>query len=77
MVSGLTPEQFNQAIAVLAQYHTTKIMLNFPRNGFVGDMGRTYYRIHIHQCCPDCTKHLHAAGFDLQMGEGGLEIIAI
>lgn len=77
MVQGLTLEQFNQAIAVLAQHHTTKIMLNFPRNGFVGDMGRTHYRIHIHQCCPGCTKDLHAAGFDLQMGEGGLEVIAI
>ncbi len=76
-MEGLTKDQFNQAIEVLAKYHTTKIMFNFPRNGFVGDMGHTHYRIHIHQCCPACTDALHKAGFSLSMGEGGLEITKI
>ena len=48
MAKGLTPEQFTKAISVLAQHHTTKIMLNYPYNGFVGDMGKTHFRIHIH-----------------------------
>ena len=73
----LTLKQFQEAIAIIGQYHSTEIKINTPKNNFVGELGRTQYRIHITKCCAGLTKALHKAGFYIDMGEDGMNVFKI
>ena len=73
----LTLKQFQEAIAIIGQYRSTEIKINTPKNGFVGDLGRTLYSIHITKCCAGLTKALHKASFDIDMDEYGMNVFKI
>lgn len=73
----LTLKQFQEAIAIIGQYHSTEIKINTPKNNFVGDLGRTQYRIHITKCCAGLTKALHKASFDIDIDEDGMNVFKI
>lgn len=73
----LTLKQFQEAIAIIGQYHSTEIKINTPKNNFVGELGRTQYSIHITKCCAGLTKDLHHAGYSLDMDENGMNIFKI
>ena len=48
----MTHEQFNKAMAIIAQHHSTEIKINMPKNHFVGDLGVTKWTIHITRSRP-------------------------
>ena len=73
----LTLKQFQEAIAIIGQYHSTEIKINTPKNGFVGELGRTQYSIHITKCCAGLTRALHKASFDIDMDEYGMNVFKI
>ena len=73
----LSLNQFQEAIAIIGQYHSTEIKINTPRNGFVGELGRTQYRIHITKCSAGLPKALHNGGFDINMDEDGMHVFKI
>ena len=54
----MTREQFNKAMAIIAQHHSTEIKINMPKNHFVGDLGTTKWTIHITSCCPSVVTKL-------------------
>lgn len=70
----MTQEQFNEAMAVIGYYHSTQLKINMPKNGFVGDLGRGEFTIHISRGCPGLMKALLRAGFSLCMDDVGLEV---
>lgn len=37
----MTLEQFNNAMAIIAQHHSTEVKINMPKNRFVGNLGNT------------------------------------
>lgn len=63
----MTREQFNKAMAIIAQHHSTEIKINMPKNHFVGDLGTTKWTIHITRCCPSVVTKLVSDGFTCQM----------
>lgn len=73
----LTKDQFNEAMGIIARYHTTLLKINMPVDGFVGNIGINEYRIHISRCCAGLTKDLHDAGFELDMDNHGMEVFKI
>ncbi|MBO5878222.1 MAG: hypothetical protein J6Q29_01985 [Alistipes sp.] len=70
----MTREQFNKAMAIIAQHHSTEIKINMPKNHFVGDLGTTKWTIHITRCCPSVVTKLISDGFTCQMDENGLSV---
>lgn len=70
----MTREQFNKAMAIIAQHHSTEIKINMPKNHFVGDLGTTKWTIHITRCCPSVVTKLICDGFTCQMDENSLAV---
>lgn len=70
----MTNEQFLKAVAVIGGYHTTKVTLNLPKNGFVGNIGATEFNIYVNKCCAGCVNALKDAGFMLSMTDNGLHV---
>lgn len=70
----MTHEQFNKALAIIAQHHSTEIKINMPKNHFVGDLGTHKWTIHITRCCPSVVTKLVSDGFTCQMDEHGLAV---
>jgi len=63
-----------QAIEIISEYHTSKITINQPKDGFVGSMGIEKWTIHITKCVPGCVEKLIKSGFHLSMNEDGLQV---
>lgn len=70
----MTLEQLTQVITSIARFHTTKITINQPLNGFVGNLGKTEYSMHITGCCAAVVDVLKTAGYNLSMDENGLNV---
>jgi hypothetical protein len=74
----MTLEQFNEAIQIISVQHSSTVKINSPRtSGFVGDLGKTYFRLHIINSTPAVIHDLVAAGFSLSMTEDGLLVAKI
>lgn len=73
----MTLEQFQSAMRVISQHHSTMLKVNMPKNDFVGDLGTKDFSIHIVRCCAGLTKELHTAGFDIRMDANGMEVFKI
>lgn len=71
----LNKEQFFQALEIISRNHSTSVVINLPQDGFVGDMGKDYYRIHIKECCPSVINNLLKENYSLSMGNNGLEVL--
>lgn len=67
-------EQFNRAMAIIAQHHSTEVKINMPKNNFAGDLGDTKWTIHITRCVPSVVTMLLSDGFTCQMDEHGLAV---
>lgn len=66
---------FLKAIEILSSNHSTGIVVNQPRNGFVGDLGSKEFTIHITKCCVSVVNKLIEAGYSLSMTESvGLSV---
>ncbi len=70
----MTREQFEMAISLISQFHSTKVSINLPRNHFVGDIGKKEFRLHITECCPAVIDTLKNGGFMLEMTPDGLQV---
>lgn len=70
----MTLEQFNGAIQIISAKHSSIVKINTPKNGFVGDMGSGFFRLHITECVPAVVNDLIAAGFMLSMTADGLMV---
>ena len=68
----LNIEQFTEAMQIISAHHSSTIKVNAPNNGFVGNMGKDFYRLHIKECIPSVVSHLIASGFMLSMTADGL-----
>ena len=67
-------ENFLKAIEIISEYHTTKMIINKPVNGFVGDLGSKEWSINIISCCTSVINGLTDAGFSLTMLDGMLSL---
>lgn len=76
-MTTLTKEQFLEVMTIAGRFHTTKISLNMPVNGFVGDLGAEKYRVHITKCCAGLTETLMLAGYSLDIGDNGMHVYKI
>lgn len=70
----MTREQFNDAIRIISQHHTTKVSINLPENNFVGGIGQTKFRLHLTECVPSVINKLVESGFMLSMTPDGLYV---
>lgn len=67
-------QDFFDALKIISQYHTTVVSVNKPQDGFVGDLGKNSFRLHITKCVPAVVKELSYVGFRLSMEEDGLRV---
>lgn len=67
-------QDFFDALKIISQYHTTTIVVNKPKDGFVGDLGKSSFALHITQCVPAVVKELSYVGFRLSMDADGLKV---
>tara|TARA_R110002126_G_scaffold13_3_gene249 strand:- start:2422 stop:2643 length:222 start_codon:yes stop_codon:yes gene_type:complete len=63
-------QEFLTAMNIIGQHHSTKVIINQPINGSVGDLGHTKWSIHITDCCASVFNKLRAAEFSLSMENG-------
>ena len=63
---------FTQALELMSENHTTKLVINQPTGCFVGKLGQTRWTIHITECVPAVVDKLIQAGYMLSMTEYGL-----
>lgn len=70
----MTLEQFNEAIQIISVKHSSTVKINTPKNGFVGDMGQKFFRLHIVECVPSVVSDLVRAGYMLNMTADGLMV---
>lgn len=68
----MTGEHFNKAVEIISSYHSSIVKINTPKNGFVGNLGDTEFRLHITQCVPAVVDKLVNAGYMLSMTGDGL-----
>ena len=62
--------QFLKAITILSINHSTKILINKPNNGYVGNLGSTEFTIDIIDCCASVMNNLIDKGYYLSMKDG-------
>ena len=65
---------FAEAMAIIAECHTTEVLINKPKDGFVGDLGERTFSIHITKCCAGVVKRLCAKGYTLSLDENCLKV---
>lgn len=66
---------FLKAVEICSSNHSTGIVINQPKNGFVGDLGTLNFTLHITKCCASVVNKLIEAGYSLSMTEGvGLSV---
>lgn len=70
----MTTEKFTLALGIIAQHHSTKVIIN--KVSVIGYLpkGRT---IHIQDCVPAVINKLKANDFILRMSNGLLEVYSI
>lgn len=65
---------FTRAIELISEQHSSQISINLPKNGFVGDLGKTDWTIHINKCSHSVIASLIKEGYILHMGEQGISV---
>lgn len=70
----LNSKDFTTAMGIISKHHSTELVINTPRNNFVGYMDQTRFRLHIKKCVPAVINGLIKEGFILGMGPEGLEV---
>ena len=65
---------FTTALEIISRHCSTELVINTPRNNFVGNMGQSEFRLHIKKCVPSVVNNLIQAGYILNMGPEGLEV---
>jgi hypothetical protein len=66
----MNKSEFLTALSIIGQHHSTKVIINLPTNGHVGDLGHSQWTIHITDCCASVFNKLRAADFSLSMQNG-------
>ena len=61
---------FLKAIEIISVNHSTRIYINKPHNGFVGELGSSKFTIDISDCCGAVINNLKENGFNLSMKNG-------
>lgn len=67
-------KDFTTALEIISKHHSTELVINTPKNNFVGNMGKSEFRLHIKKCVPSVINNLIRAGYILNMGPEGLEV---
>ena len=67
-------ETFLQAIEIISKNHSTKIIINKPKDNFVGGLGSSEFKIGIIDCCASVINNLTREGFSLSMTDGITEV---
>lgn len=70
----LNSKDFTTALEIISKHHLTELVINTPRNNFVGNMGQSEFRLHIKKCVPSVINNLIQEGYVLKMGPEGLEV---
>ena len=66
-------QDFLNALSIIGQHHSTKIIINKPIDSFVGESGKDF-TIHITDCCASIFIKLIQAGFAPSMQNGTTSI---
>lgn len=48
----LNSKNFTTALEIISRHCSTELVINTPRNNFVGYMGQSEFRLHIKKCVP-------------------------
>ena len=67
-------QDFLNALSIIGQHHSTKIIINEPIDSFVGELGQSKFTIKITDCCASVFNKLRAADFSLSMQNGTTSI---
>ena len=67
-------QDYFDALKIISQYHSTVISINKPKDGFVGDLGKNAFTLHMIRCVPGVVKELSHMGFRLSMDADGLRV---
>lgn len=70
----LNSKDFTTALGIISKHHSTELVINTPRNSFVGYIGQSKFRLHLKKCVPAVINSLVKEGFILSMGPEGLEV---
>lgn len=70
----LNSKDFTTALEIISKDHSTELAINTPRNNFLGNMGKSEFRLHIKRCVPSVINKLIQAGYLLNMGPEGLGV---
>ena len=70
----MNKQNFLQAIEIIAMHHTTKMVINKPVNGSIGNLCTSEFTIHITDCCASVINKLKEAGYSLSMNDGALSV---
>lgn len=70
----LNSKNFITALEIISKHHSTELVINTPRNNFVGYIGRSEFRLHLKKCVPAVINNLIKEGFILRLGPEGLEV---
>lgn len=70
----LNSKDFTTALEIISKHHSTELVINTPRNNFVGYIGQSKFRLHLKKCVPAVINGLIKEGFMLSMGSEGLEV---
>ena len=70
----LNSKNFTTALEIISRHCSTELVINTPKNNFVGYMGQSEFRLHIKKCVPSVINNLIKAGYILNMGPEGLEV---
>ena len=64
-------QDFLTTLNIISENHTTKIVIN-KADGFVGELGKTEFTIHLIDCCASVVDKLKKADYMLSMNKGYL-----
>lgn len=70
----LNSKNFTTALEIISKHRSTELVINTPKDNFVGYMGQSKFRLHIKKCVPSVVDNLIKAGYILNMGPEGLEV---
>lgn len=70
----LNSKDSTTALEIISKHPSTKLVINTPKNNFVGYMGQSEFRLHIKKCVPSVINNLIHAGYILNMGPEGLVV---
>ena len=67
----MTRDQFHMAMDIILEHHSTEVIINKPKNGFVD---QSKYRLQIKSCVHTVIQKLLSKGFTIHLDNGLLEL---